>query len=138
MLLVPFDPAHVKAMSPQSAQLGEVQMQALTGEFGKAWTVMDVDRQIIGCGGVVDFWPGRGYAWALLSDQANRHLLSLTRLVRAYLDSLPHRRIEMTVDAGFCDGCRWALILGFSLETPVPMRAFFPNGHDGFLYSRVK
>jgi hypothetical protein len=43
----------------------------------------------------------------------------------------------MAVDAGFGAGCRWAELLGFSLETPEPMKKYLPNGRDAYLYART-
>lgn len=109
--------------------------EALAMPYGLSWTALDGDEPIC-CAGVVEVWEGRAYAWALLSEYAGPHLLTLTRVIRSRLASLRYRRVEMAVDAGFDAGCRWAKMLGFRLETPAPMRGYLPNGRSAWLYAR--
>jgi hypothetical protein len=44
----------------------------------------------------------------------------------------------MYAEAGNPRAERWAVLLGFHLETPEPMRAFLPDGKDAMLYAKVK
>lgn len=138
LTFVTFRPDHLARMRAQSAQMAEVtHPEALAQPFGRAWTALDGDEPIA-CAGVVEVWEGRAYAWALLSEHAPPHLLTLTRVIRSRLAALPYRRVEMAVDAGFDAGCRWARMLGFRLETPEPMRAYLPNGREAWLYARTQ
>lgn len=124
-------------MRAQLAQRDEFEHpEAMTMAFGHAWTALDGEEPIA-CAGVVEVWQGRAYAWALLSEHAGRHMLALTREIRSRLSRLPFRRVEMAVDAGFDAGARWALMLGFRLETPEPMRGYLPHGRSAFLFARV-
>jgi len=136
VILVPFDPAHVGQMRVQRMQAHELDAQSLADPYGRAWTAM-ADGAPVACGGLVEVWTGRAYAWALLSESAGPHMLALTRAIRSGLAQSPFRRVEMAVDAGFDAGRRWAELLGFRLETPEPMRAFLPNGRDAYLFART-
>ena len=42
----------------------------------------------------------------------------------------------MAVDAAFPQAIRWACMLGFTCETPEPMRRYTPDGRDAYLFSR--
>ena len=131
-----FQPGHLARMRAQSAQMAEVNAESLSSPYGLAWSAFD-GEEVISCAGVVEVWRGRAYAWALLSENAGPHLLTLTRVIRSRLASLPYRRVEMAVDAGFDAGCRWARMLGVRLETPEPMRAYLPNARPAYLFARV-
>lgn len=137
--IVPFLPEHFVALQAPATQRAWVEENAaaLAQGPGDARTAL-LDGRPIACAGVIELWPGRGYAWALLDRSSGRHMLPITRAVRGFLDSAPWRRVEMAVDAKFLAGCRWADLLGFVRETPAPMRAFAPNGADCFLYARVR
>lgn len=92
----------------------------------------------VACAGVVEMWPNRGHAWALLGDNAGPHMIAITRAIRAFLDALPLRRVEMAVDPDFPAALRWARMLGFECETPSPMRAYCPDGRGAYLFARVR
>lgn len=82
-------------------------------------------------------WRGRAYAWALLAEDAGPHLLALTREIRSLISKTPFARIEMAVDADFPEARRWAVMLGFKLETPEPMAHYFTSGRAAYLYART-
>ena len=140
--LIPFELWHATAYDPQDDELsltGEerVKWAAMQAQCGPTWTVID-GSEIVGVGGICDAWPGRGIGWCGLSRHAGRHMIPLTRLIRRVHDSLNYRRIEMYAEAGNPRAERWAVLLGFHLETPEPMRAFLPDGKDAMLYAKVK
>lgn len=138
MIVVPFEPSHALAMDVQPAQrMSEFSPEALAAPAGDAWTGM-VDGRPVACAGLVEVWAGRAYAWALLAAYAGPHMVSITRAIRCRLARSPYRRVEMAVDAGFSAGARWAELLGFERETPMPMRKYLPNGRDAWLYARTK
>lgn len=132
--LIPFERAHLQRFSPQQAQ----QAEASIGEdmdVGDAWTAL-LHGEVLGCGGLIELWQGRAYAWALLAESAAPHLLRLTRGIRFRLAASSFARIEMVVDASFAPGARWAEMLGFERETPRPLRSYLPGGRDAWLYAR--
>lgn len=143
MIIVPFQAAHVSQMSVQTAQQIELigfcepdRLSFLENQFSWSGVIDDV---VVGSAGLYEIWPGRHYAWALLSDQLNPHqFVRLTRCVRRALDLLPDARVEAVVQSDFEMGHRWMRALGFKRETPFPMRRYFPHGGDAILYARVK
>lgn len=127
---------HFDEIELQPQQRGaQVEADALISE-GPAFAVMRKGEVLAIAGIVPMWWEGRFYAWSLLSVHAGPHLLRLTRMIRRYLDSFPYRRIEMTVDADFSQGERWALALGFEREGL--LRRYSPRGEDCWMYSRVR
>lgn len=133
MMVVEFKPEHLHALDVQPAQRDWY--EAAVPGFTRAWTAI-ADKPMA-CAGVIELWPQRGYLWALLDRNVGPQMLALTRAIRAGLDGLGFRRLEMTVDADFPAGIRWARMLGFHCETPEPMRAFTPAGRDCYLFARV-
>lgn len=136
--IIPFEPAHIQQLDVQDAQrlTDDDQARALAAPFGLAWTGA-VDGGPVACAGLVEVWPGRAYAWALLARNAGPWMAAITRGVRRALKAAPFDRIEMAVDSGFLAGQRWALMLGFELETPLPARRYLPGGRDAYLYAMV-
>jgi hypothetical protein len=106
--------------------------------MGPAYAAIDYDGTVLALAGVAHMWAGRGGAWTLLSQDAGRRMIALTRGVQRYLDGLEYRRLEMYVDAQFAAGRRWAEMLGFVNETPEGMPGFLPNGNTAFMYGRVR
>lgn len=144
MIVVPMQDHHVLAIRPQAAQAMDAgdpvirleQAKALQAS-GPAWAVVG-EAGVLALGGVAEMWSGRGMAWVVLSQDAGRHMLALTRLVDRTLRALDYRRLEMYVDAQFAEGCRWARVLGFTNETPEGMVGFLPNGNRAFMYGRSR
>lgn len=98
---------------------------------GPAFTALHGET-VLACAGVVEVWAGRALAWALIAEDAGRHMLGIHRAVSGFLMQAPYRRIEATVDEGFEAGHRWLRLMGFVLETPNGMRGFNPDGRGGF------
>lgn len=132
----PFMPGDLQGFRPQRHQVAEFAFDSST-PAGLAWTAL-VGARPICCAGLTECWPGRAYAWALLSVDSSPHLLGLTREIRSRIDATPFDRIEMAVDADFIAGRRWAVLLGFKLETPEPMAKFLPSGRAAYLYARTR
>lgn len=90
--------------------------------------------------GLIPQWPGRATVWALMAVGTDRFdMLFLTRQMRRFLNHVQqpggYRRIEMTVDADFDAGHRWAETLGFSREGL--MKCYDPAARDHVLYARI-
>lgn len=131
--LIPLQSHHMRLLRPQDAQAHEVTPQQLNVPIGQSWTAI-ADGLPMCCGGLIPIWEGRAYAWALLDRDAGPHLMSLTRAIRSLLDQSGWRRIEMTVDASFAEGERWARLLGFRRECLAAK--FLPDGRDAWVYVR--
>lgn len=104
-------------------------------EAGNGYTAV-VDGRAIACAGLVEQWEGRALAWALIAEDAGPHFVRVTRAVRRALDMAHWRRVEAQVDVTFTAGIRWAEMLGFRAESV--MQKFTPEGHDAFMYVRIR
>lgn len=105
-----------------------------------SWTIISLKGWVMACGGVVEYWGGRGEAWVTLNRNPARTLadtLGTQRLIRFFLEECPFRRIEAAVEIDFRMGHRWVQALGFQLEAPC-LRRYSPEGNDCSLYARIK
>ena len=103
---------------------------------GPSRTITDDAGNVLLCCGVIPFHQNRVHAWTLLSDRAAKHMPFLVKSVLKFLESLPCRRVEMTIREGFFAGVKWARILGFTPEGT--MRAYDENGNNCILYARIR
>ena len=142
MRVLPFEPYHIdllKAQGVQSAQLTEVSIvpatyASIARPEGPAVTAFDGDRILI-CGGIAKLSAVNGICWALMAQDSGRHMMSLHRAVKRFIDIHPWKRLEATVQKGFPAGCRWVELLGFEFEGE--MRAYGPDGSTHLRYGRV-
>ena len=85
--------------------------------------------------------PRTAEGWAIMSTAMPAHWRWMHRTVAQMLPEhirlLNLRRVEITVEATFLQGQRWAEALGFVNETPDGMAQFGPNGERHYLYARV-
>lgn len=92
--------------------------------------------QVIGFGGLAEYWPGRAAAWCFLrADIPKAAWVPLTRAVRASLAAAGVRRIEADVRSDFWPAQRWAFRLGFTSEGL--MRAYWQDGADYLRFARI-
>jgi hypothetical protein len=141
MMIIPFEPDHLKRIDLQEEQstandfMNNLDyIEALSAH--EAWTGL-IDGRVVACAGFVTIWAGRIQVWSVVSATIGaKGMMVLTRAVLRGL-ALKKGRVEAIVADNFKAGHRWARMLGFTLETPVAMRGFFPNGGDAFLYARV-
>lgn len=140
--IVKFRAAHLQSLELQEAQaylsadLAKPEHAAMIEQAGQSFTAV-VGGEVLACAGTAEVWTGRAVAWALISRKAGRHMVGIHRAVAGYLSAAKCRRIEAWVDEGFVPGMRWLELLGFTRETPMPMRGFRPDGGSCFLYSKV-
>jgi hypothetical protein len=143
VIVVPFMVEHLTEIREQPGQAKDLSVYAdprfaqdlATG--GEAFTVFE-DGEILACLGVFQFWPGRGLCWAVLSSDLRRHMVVLSKRIRAYFDQCGYARLEATIDPNFEAAIRWATALGFTCETPDGMKKYTPSGATQLLYSRVR
>jgi hypothetical protein len=135
--IVPYEPWHLReiALQPHQEHLGAFLAQADFAKrlliSGPCWTAL-VHGQPIACAGFQEQWVGRSSCWAILSDEAGRHMLRLTRAVEKAIWDHPAERIETTVVEGFHAGFRWAKALGFSDEG-IRRRYHYGQDHRAFV-----
>lgn len=135
MIVAQLTADHLAQIRPQAAQSFEAAVQGLAVPPGDGWAAV-VAGQTVAAAGLIELWPGRAYAWALLDRDAGQHMVGIVRAIRSRLDAACLRRIEMAVDAEFKPGARFAELLGFHLESRA--RAYFPNGGEGLVYVRIR
>lgn len=104
-------------------------------QHGMAWT-HEHDGEILAVGGLAPQWENRATAFALLSANAGRRMVTLHRWWNEFLDQCPFRRVEAYVDVGFEPGIRWVTMSGFELEAY--KRCFRPDGADMLEFVRIK
>lgn len=93
--------------------------------------------RVIAIGGCGFPWGNRMTVWILLDESVRPHLLPLTRFLKTFIDGYHCPRVEMHVCSGFKNGLQWARLLGFENETPTPLRRFFPDGSDAYMFARI-
>jgi hypothetical protein len=141
MIIETFQPEHVQHIDVQAEQ--SLAKQHLTNDhylqvlaMHESWTGF-IHGKIVGCAGFIEVWPGRHQAWALISATIGPEgMVQFTKAVKRGL-ALKSGRVELVVASEFKAGHRWARLLGFTLETPEPMRRWFPEGGDASLYARI-
>lgn len=140
MIVVPFIPAHLEGFKIHGWQ--QEAQQYLNGDYadmlqsGPSYTAV-VDGEVIAIAGVVQLTAVRWQAWALMSAETSKHMLQITREIKAFLDTF-EGRLETPVLHEFEQGHRWMKILGFTNETPEGMKNYGDNGETFDLYARVK
>lgn len=138
--LIPFKREHLESLIDQTPYLKPMLTEVILSSLEKssaAGSIVNSDDQVLVCGGVTEYWPNRGEAWAFVSPAAKKHFLSVHKIVKDFLKICPIRRIEASVEIGFKSGHKWVQALGFELDAPL-LKAFLPDGKDVSLYSRVR
>lgn len=132
-----FQPWHIDTIDAQDSQRGMCHSEnaETVAEFD-SWTVF-LDDKIVACCGCVPIWHGRNMLWSQISKTISpKGMVLLTRAVKRYLDLKPCRT-EAYIVEGHEAGHRWIKLLGFTLDTPMPLKNILPNGESAYLYSRV-
>ena len=97
-----------------------------------------LDGRVIGCAGVFKRWEGTGQAWVMISEEMMNYKMwfhrSVWKLLKHVAEAERFCRIEAVVLASSPRNIRWLETLGFSRETPEPMRHYRREG-DYYLYS---
>jgi ribosomal protein S18 acetylase RimI-like enzyme len=91
---------------------------------------------VVACAGVIEFWPGRSQAWALLSEGFHGHMKSIHRGVTDFLKSYRVDRLECVVDPRNEKTIRWAEHLGFAYEST--MKKYTPSGDTQLMMVRMQ
>jgi len=140
MEIVAYAPWHLQAIAlqPHQQHLGVALREHGWAEqvdaAGPCWTAL-VDAKPIACAGFQDCWEGRAIAWAILAEEAGRHMLALTRAIKHGLARHPAERIEAQALLGFDPATRWARLLGFAPEAVVRK---FHQGRDYQAFALIK
>lgn len=139
--LTSFRGEHLNRMTVQPAQrwlqenVAAEELRGLEGPYSA--TLMEDGMPLI-CAGVIPYWPTRALAWSFLSDKVGpRNFRAVHEQAKKFLDGLPYKRLEASVDVDFENGHRWMRALGFKVETPL-QEAFQPDGKDSVGYVRIR
>lgn len=140
MEVVPFKAEHMRRLSLQKAQEGNLEWMApdhldLMEALPHAFTLLDGDEVLV-CAGVVEFWTGRAACWTFLSGNIGKRFLKAHHLVKAALETFDYRRLECEVDCRFEAGHRWVKALGFKCEIEMA-HGYFPDGSAATIYAKV-
>lgn len=129
---------HVLAVRPQPSQAGATDgvPDALIDNLvaNPALAVVDGHR-VLAVGGIVREEPWRGVMWALMAEGIGARFVAVHRAALRLLRESGMRRVEMVVDPRQENGIRLALRLGFDFEAP--MRSYYADGHEAYLFARV-
>lgn len=91
------------------------------------------------CGGVNEYWKGRGHLWSVFSEKSKYNFVPTFRGIQAYVQAqLEQRfeRIEMSMACDFLQAHRRAKMLGFQMEIYRAEKYLF--GQDCSIYSLVR
>lgn len=138
-----FRPGDVDGLEPQGRHVAALdalgdwrKMIRTAAASGRAWTGL-YDGRVIGVAGLGTHWAGRAEAWCLLArDVPVRAWPAIHRAALREIAAAGLRRIEATSRAGFEQGGRWLLMLGFHAEGAMP--AYGPDGSDHIRWARVR
>lgn len=141
MKIVPFEPEHLKALTVQRQQLGDLLIHGDRESYaqnlanaGVAVTGMEGD-EVIFCIGRVELWKGRHTVWALMSQSAGKKMFGIVKAIRRLIDVQDGLgRLEFYVRADFKEGCKLADIMKFKMHHYE--ERFLPDGSDAFVYVR--
>lgn len=142
--VVPFQPDHLHRfaianererafIAPIMAEEGYA--HALAASPNVAFSAI-VDDQVIGAAGLIQQWPHRYIAWALLSQATGPKLRAITTAIQRGINLVDYHRIEAHVRADYALSIRWSWKLGFHCESL--MKRFLPDGADAFLFVRLR
>lgn len=143
MKMVPFEPKHLRAINPQSAQATELLSQGATPEecaqslisSGPAMTGLD-GGEVIFIVGKSEQWPGRHIVWSMMSKNAGKYMVSIVKaLKRLLVLAVGDGRIEVIVRADFPEGCRLVERF-FDFKFHHYEEKFLPDGADAKIYVR--
>ena len=97
------------------------------------------DGKLVGCGGVREFWPGVGEAWAFFSPEVRLHIRSALVVGRAIIERVAtngnYRRIQATARVDFPAAASYLEHLGFEVESV--LQSYSHDHKDMFMYARI-
>ena len=93
---------------------------------------------IVGCGGVRQYWPGVGEAWAFFTPLVRCYpreaLVFGRRLVEDIAERLQYKRIQATARVDFPQAASYLEHIGFEVESV--MYSFTHDLQDSYMYAR--
>lgn len=138
MRIIKYEPSHFMSISRQQMQNEAEFMNTEDAESlaksGPSISI-EVDGKIIACGGISQIWLGRWVMWALLSEEAGKHMVGLVRAGKRLMMMQPiNSRLEAQVRSDFTAAHDLVKLLGFNWHHHE--EKFFPGGIDADVYVR--
>lgn len=137
MILTEFRPWHATVLGPRDATIGpELMAQAnLALAGGPALTLLNKEKHIIACFGIVIVMKHTAECWALMGDDAKKHAKTIHKAAKWCAEEAHKRYGVKRLQAAISDqrptAMRWAQRLGFQPESYMPK-----FGHDGETFIR--
>lgn len=133
-------PEHLVALKASGAvgRLGELVGDRFVklADFPQSWAAVSGER-VIAVAGVLDYWPGRGEMWAIFNKPTPLEFFQIHRAAKRFIECLPHKRLEATVECDFKAGHRWIQQLGFHLEAE-KLKFYGIGGVHMSMYAKIK
>lgn len=103
---------------------------------GEAYT-MEVDGELVACGGVLPLWKGVGEVWLVASPLVERHKTAVGLAVVRKLKEMKkkYERLQTVIDREFVLSREWAVWMGFRSEGVMKK---YIDGRDYIRYAMVK
>ena len=106
---------------------------------------LHINQRVIGIGGCIIPWPGRGEFWMILTSQFEEKLVDQMKTLDIIVDKINELievnqfvRAQAIVRADFPKAIKMLEVLGFKNETPDGMEHFFPDGTMGYGYAKIR
>jgi hypothetical protein len=139
LMIEEFTPGHIDRLEAQGTDTGWL-WPATPAQLaaGPGFAVIArAGQKVVCCCGLIIPWPGRAMVWAILDQEARRHMVALHRWASHILDTVPMRRMELILAADDVEPVfRWVRMLGFSCEAH--MESFYSASRDGWLYVKIQ
>lgn len=138
------EPFHLAAIRVQEGQKAELRYIHDNPDLARA--LVDQSLCLTGIVGglpvaVAGFTPSGAVsyrAWAFFSPESGPYMLGIARKALVMMASLDCRRVDITVNAGFTEGERFARILGMRKETSEALRFHGVLGEHQNIYAKVR
>lgn len=116
---------------------GMMDATAFKAEKGEAYT-LTIDGKVICIAGLFEMWPGVAEVWTLMSDEAHRYGIAITRFIKKLIaeHTGDYHRVQCTVAEDYEISHKWLNVLGFEREGL--LRKFARTGDSYYMYARVK
>lgn len=103
----------------------------------ECYTLINSEKEIVACAGVIEYWPGRVEAWMFFHPKCKKDFLGIYKIIKKFLKTRRFRRVEATVNKDFVNGHRWVKAFGFKLEAET-LKKYGLFGEDSSLYALVE
>jgi len=93
---------------------------------------------LLGCGGVVEFWPGCGEGWIAMSRNCMEYSIPafycVKKITDGFMTDLKLKRLQATARVDFPKAKYLLEALGFECEGI--MKNYLPDGADAYIYAK--